>query len=104
MEGIRLSCRPGDRQLVAGNVWAGSFERSRFRSAGRPAGGQTDLVSDFSYADVVERLFREFDGQLPLPTIVEVVHQCLADLQGQAPPGALAELLERSARQRLSGL
>ncbi|QNK82854.1 hypothetical protein [Nakamurella sp. PAMC28650] len=50
-------------------------------------------MSDFSYADVVEQLFREFDGHLPLPTVVEVVHQCLADLQGQAPPGALAELL-----------
>jgi len=34
--------------------------------------------------------------------IVDVVRGCLTDLQGQVPPGALAELLERSARQRLT--
>ena len=61
-------------------------------------------MTEFSYADVVERLFREFDGQLPLPTIAHVVRDCLADLHGQTPPGALAELLERSARQRLTTL
>jgi len=60
------------------------------------------LVTEFSYADVVERLFREFNGQHPLPVIVEVVRGCLTDLEGQVPPGALAELLERSARQRLT--
>ncbi len=60
------------------------------------------LLTEFSYADVVERLFREFNGQHPLPVIVEVVRACLTDLQGQVPPGALAELLERSARQRLT--
>ncbi len=54
------------------------------------------LVTDFSYADVVERLFREFNGQRPLAVIVDVVHACLTDLEGQVPPGALAELLERS--------
>ena len=60
------------------------------------------LVTEFSYADVVERLFREFNGQHPLPMIVDVVRACLTDLEGQVPPGALAELLERSARQRLT--
>jgi len=60
------------------------------------------LLTEFSYADVVERLFREFNGQHPLPMIVDVVRACLTDLQGQVPPGALAELLERSARQRLT--
>jgi len=34
--------------------------------------------------------------------IVDVVRACLTDLEGQVPPGALAELLERSARQRLT--
>jgi len=34
--------------------------------------------------------------------IVEVVRACLTDLEGQVPPGALAEMLERSARQRLT--
>ncbi len=60
------------------------------------------LVTEFSYADVVERLFREFNGQHPLPMIVDVVRACLTDLEGQVPSGALAELLERSARQRLT--
>ena len=61
-------------------------------------------MPDDSYADIVERLFREFGGRYTLPAIVEVVHACLADLQGQAPPGAMWELLERSARQRLTNL
>jgi len=60
------------------------------------------LVTEFSYADVVERLFREFNGQHSLPMIADVVHACLTDLEGQVPPGDLAELLERSARQRLT--
>ncbi len=48
-------------------------------------------------------MFREFTRQRPLAVIVDVVHACLTDLQGQVPPpGALAELLERSARQRLT--
>ncbi len=35
------------------------------------------LMTEFSYADVVERLFREFNGQHPLPMIVDVVYACL---------------------------
>ena len=45
-------------------------------------------MTEFSYADVVERLFREFNGQHPLPLIVDVVRACLTDLEGQVPPGA----------------
>lgn len=59
-------------------------------------------MTEFSYADVVERLFREFNGQHPLPVIVDMARACLTDLEGEVPPGALAELLERSARQRLT--
>lgn len=33
-----------------------------------------------SYADVVERLFAEFDGRHSLATIVDVVHRCRAEL------------------------
>ena len=44
------------------------------------------LVTEFSYADVAERLFREFNEQHPLPMIVDVVRACLTDLQGQVPP------------------
>jgi hypothetical protein len=53
------------------------------------------------YADLVERLFAEFDDQYPLPHIVEVARQCREELCC-APPAALPELIERLARQRLA--
>lgn len=51
--------------------------------------------------DVVERLFAEFEHVHALPTITAVVHQAYKDLH-DAPAGALPELVERLARQRLS--
>jgi len=39
------------------------------------------------------------DGSIPAGDDPEIL---LTDLEGQVPPGALAELLERSARQRLT--
>jgi len=39
----------------------------------------------------------------PLPVIAAVVRQCRDDLAG-SPPGALPELVQRLARQRLSDL
>lgn len=53
-----------------------------------------------SYADVVERLFREFDWVLPLPEIARLVGQCRQDWSG---PREL-EGLENQARQRLTDL
>lgn len=53
--------------------------------------------------DVIERLMAEFEGQLTLPAIVDVVRGCQQDLK-DAPPGAVPELLERLARQRLRSL
>ena len=50
--------------------------------------------------DVTERLFAEFEHLHGLTTIVAVVRQAHQDLLG-APPGALPELVERLARQRL---
>jgi len=50
--------------------------------------------------DVTERLMSEFENQLGLDLITRVVTQCRHDLHG-APTGALPELLERAARQRL---
>ncbi len=50
--------------------------------------------------DVTERLMAEFENQLGLDVITRVVTQCRHDLDG-APAGALPELLERAARQRL---
>jgi len=50
--------------------------------------------------DVTERLMSEFERQLGRDLITRVVTQCRHDLHG-APTGALPELLERAARQRL---
>jgi hypothetical protein len=59
------------------------------------------VVTGYSYADVVERLFREFGDRFSLTLIVEVVHECRAELSGVAEP-AMSEMLERLARQRLN--
>ena len=60
-------------------------------------------MSDQSYADVTERLFRAFEGVHPLPVITAVVAQCRTDLDSVAT-GAIPELLERLAHQRLTDL
>ncbi|MDQ1501993.1 MAG: hypothetical protein QOK10_2194 [Pseudonocardiales bacterium] len=60
------------------------------------------LHSD-SYADVVERLLEDYHDRLSLHEITAVVAGCRRDLAG-APKGALAELIERLARQRISEL
>ena len=60
-------------------------------------------MNDDSYCDVTERLFGEFERVHPLPVIAAVVRQCRNDLEG-SPPGALPEVLERLASQRLSDL
>jgi len=56
-----------------------------------------------SYCDVTERLFGEFERVHRLPVIALVVGQCRVDLEG-SPRGAVPELLERLARQRLMDL
>jgi hypothetical protein len=61
------------------------------------------VVTGYSYADVVERLFREFGDRLPLTAIVEVVHECREQLSGVAD-SAMSEMLERLARQRLNSI
>ncbi len=60
-------------------------------------------MTDPSYADVTERLFRTFHAVHPLPVITAVVQQCRTDLDS-VPSGAMPELLERLAHQRLSDL
>ena len=57
-------------------------------------GGLVDIV------DVTERLMAEFENQLGLDLITRIVTQCRHDLHG-APTGALPELLEQAAHQRL---
>ncbi len=52
-------------------------------------------------AEIIERLFAEFERHHPLPHIVTVVRQARRQLDGE-PVHALPELVERLARERLS--
>jgi hypothetical protein len=60
-------------------------------------------MSEDSLPDIVERLFSEFELRHSLPQITAVVQRSREHLQGE-PEGALAELVERLARQRLATL
>ena len=55
---------------------------------------------DRSFADIVERLFREFEDRLSLTAIVEVVRESRQHLRGSPLP----ELTERLAHERLERL
>jgi len=66
--------------------------------------GEDSLTGEYhavSYADIVERLFREFEDHVTLTVIADVVRESRQQLQG-SPPQALPELTERLARQRLN--
>jgi hypothetical protein len=63
-----------------------------------PAPFDPTRVDDVSPA--VARLAREFAGRLSHRVVARVVRECRADLSG-VPAGAVPELLERLARQRL---
>jgi hypothetical protein len=62
-----------------------------------PSGHET------SFADMVERMFRDFEDRLSLRLILDTVNGTRRDLHG-TPVGALPELTERLARQRLDDL
>lgn len=62
------------------------------------------VVSADSYADLLERLFGDYEGRHSIPVIEKVVSESRAQLAGQSPPGAQLELLDRLARQRLQDL
>ncbi len=65
--------------------------------AGRSdTGGMSEVV-----ADVAERLMAEFEGRVSPRMVSAVVCEVDRDLSGAAPESR-AELLERSARQRLT--
>ena len=53
-----------------------------------------------SMVEVAERLMAEFEHAVPLEEVTRVVREAERDLAG-VPPGAMPELLERCARQRL---
>ncbi|WP_157110711.1 hypothetical protein [Nocardia anaemiae] len=52
------------------------------------------------FDQTVDRLCLEFDGQFSRIRVAAMVRRCAEDLAG-TPPGALPELCERLARQRL---
>ncbi|HEX2903056.1 MAG TPA: hypothetical protein VHO01_06315 [Jatrophihabitans sp.] len=54
-----------------------------------------------SFADITERLFHQFESVLPLREIVNVVRDAREQLRG-SPLGALPELTERLAMERLA--
>jgi hypothetical protein len=56
-----------------------------------------------SFADMIERLFYQFEARLPLTTIVAVVRDARQQLRG-SPMAALPELTERLAIERLTTL
>lgn len=72
-------------------------------------GGQAQLDSDYvdshdkSFADMIERLFRQFEDRLPLTSIVRVARESRDQLRG-SPAGAMPELTERLAIERLTTL
>jgi hypothetical protein len=90
---------------------AAVFELPRYQMTALPADpyppeddGEDRLNREYhalSYADLVERLFREFEDHLTLTAIADVVRESRRQLQG-SPPHALPELTERRARQRLT--
>jgi hypothetical protein len=56
-----------------------------------------------SFADMIERLFQQFESRLTLTAIVSVVRDAREQLRG-SPMTALAELTERLAIERLTRL
>ncbi|WP_067686644.1 hypothetical protein [Nocardia jejuensis] len=58
--------------------------------------------TECSVESTVDRLYLEFGGKLERTVVAAVVRQCVQDLDS-APAGALPELSERLARQRLLG-
>jgi len=63
----------------------------------------TNNSHESSFADMVERLFAEFENRIALNEIVTVVRDAREQLRG-SPLGALPELTERLAVQRLTAL
>ncbi|MFG1798195.1 hypothetical protein [Nocardia sp. NPDC049149] len=60
------------------------------------------MIDPHVFDQTVERLCSEFDGRFLRVWVAQVVRRCVDDLAGN-PPGAMPELGERLARQRLLG-
>ncbi len=63
--------------------------------------GPAAVAGGYTYADVIERLFGEFEDRISLTVIVEGVRECREQLSC-VPESAMPEMLERLTRQRLS--
>jgi len=72
-----------------------SFESRSGHLPAVPAAG-----ADRSLADVTERLMSEFGAHVDVSAVSQIVLHSRHDLAG-APNGAMPDLLERPARQRL---
>lgn len=75
--------------------------RARALPLPRSAGGRAGGLRCFDSAAVAERLLAEFAGRVDAATVRATVADCAADISA-VPAPALPELVERSARQRLS--
>ncbi len=64
---------------------------------------ETTEAHESSFADMIERLFYQFETRLPLTAIVSVVRDAREQLRG-SPMAALPELTERLAMARLTAL
>jgi hypothetical protein len=64
---------------------------------------ETFEAHESSFADMIERLFYQFEARLPLTSIVSVVRDAREQLRG-SPMAALPELTERLATARLTAL
>ncbi len=66
-----------------------------------PDGENESNHHERSFADIVERLFSQFEDAVSLKAIVDTVRESRDQLRG-SPVGALPELTERLAYERLS--
>jgi hypothetical protein len=92
----------GQAEVVSGGARGnrGSPEPDEPGQQPAPSGVGQAVVAGAGAADVTERLLAEFDGELDSAVVAAVVLDCRAELAA-VPAGALPELLERLARERL---
>jgi hypothetical protein len=67
------------------------------------AESDTFEAHESSFADMIERLFQQFEARLPLTAIFTVARDAREQLRG-SPLAALPELTERLAIERLTTL
>jgi hypothetical protein len=81
-----------------GSLAKGDGFRWRARGNARAVNAENDACA--SLAPISERLFHDFGAQVGLSDIVAIVRQCRGELD-IVPAGAVPELVERLARERL---